>query len=399
MKTTSEAMSQAVAHVTNILEHLNRGDELTEQECTQVIDDLANLRVLKNVNTTGEQSDMNIEEMLTVFNASADDSKELLQSMLSVIAAGKVPAESDMRQLDMSVADLREKYNAICSVAMAEVSADEMPEEGASAAEYIEAVRNSVSAVYRRKLDEMKAVLKQFISVQSLVSNYATALQPFQQEAEDLMAALNEEAQPVEELEEKIAGPKLFLESVNCEDLDSDEGMDLLDQVAEYYPRRVQNGLAAGKYFISDNEEDESGDDAEVTAESTEDDSEESFSETKEGTGNGNGVESAERMQPETESEEETGESDSKAEADSAEGEEKSADESGEAGETDKTEELSPFAQRILDSGLLIDDTSNIGFLSCDSRDSETKKVSSSIFQNDVRKGNEKALKQIIREI
>lgn len=147
MKTTSEAMSQAVAHVTNILEHLNRGDELTEQECTQVIDDLANLRVLKNVNTTGEQSDMNIEEMLTVFNASADDSKELLQSMLSVIAAGKVPAESDMRQLDMSVADLREKYNAICSVAMAEVSADEMPEEGASAAEYIEAVRNSVSAV------------------------------------------------------------------------------------------------------------------------------------------------------------------------------------------------------------------------------------------------------------
>ena len=51
MKTTSEAMSQAVAHVTNILEHLNRGDELTEQECTQVIDDLANLRVLKNVNT------------------------------------------------------------------------------------------------------------------------------------------------------------------------------------------------------------------------------------------------------------------------------------------------------------------------------------------------------------
>lgn len=399
MKTTSEAMSQAVAHVTNILEHLNRGDELTEQECTQVIDDLANLRVLKNVNTTGEQSDMNIEEMLTVFNASADDSKELLQSMLSVIAAGKVPAESDMRQLDMSVADLREKYNAICSVAMAEVSADEMPEEGASAAEYIEAVRNSVSAVYRRKLDEMKAVLKQFISVQSLVSNYATALQPFQQEAEDLMAALNEEAQPVEELEEKIAGPKLFLESVNCEDLDSDEGMDLLDQVAEYYPRRVQNGLAAGKYFISDNEEDESGDDAEVTAESTEDDSEESFSETKEGTGNGNGVESAERMQPETESEEETGESESKAEADSAEGEEKSADESGEAGETDKTEELSPFAQRILDSGLLIDDTSNIGFLSCDSRDSETKKVSSSIFQNDVRKGNEKALKQIIREI
>lgn len=86
---------------------------------------------------------------------------------------------------------------------------DEMPEEGASVSEYIEALRNSASAAYRRKLDELKAVLKQFISVRSLVSNYAMALQPFQQEAEKLMAVLNEESKPVEELEEQIAGPKL----------------------------------------------------------------------------------------------------------------------------------------------------------------------------------------------
>lgn len=364
-----------------------------------MVDDIANLRVLKNGDTTGEQSNMNIDEMLAVFNASADDSKVLLQNMLGIVAEGKVPADSDMRKLDRSVADLREKYNVIYSMAITEVSADEMPEEGASAAEFIEAVRNRASAVYRRKLDEMKAVLKQFISVQSLVSNYATALQPFQQEAEALMAELNDEVQPVEEFEEKIAGQKLFLKSVNCDDLDSDEGMDLLDQVAEYYPRRVQNGLAAGKYFIPDDAEDGSGDSTEVTDESTEEYREVSSSGNDEIAGRGDDGESAESTQPGTESEDGTDGTDGAAEEDSSEVIEEDPDEGEEGGVMDETEELSPFVQRILDSGLLIDDASGVGVLSCDSSDNETKKVSSSVFQNDVRKGNEKALKQIIWEI
>ena len=356
MKTQSEALSQTVTHVSELLERINNGDELTEQKCTQVLDDLANLRELMNVGTAGKQSDMNIDEMLNVFNAGADNAKVLLQNMLSIVASGKVPKESDMRKLDKSVADLREKYNAICSIAMVEVSADEMPEEGASAAEYIEAVRNSASAVYRRKLGEITEVLSQFTSVQSLVSNYAAALLPFQQEAEELMAVLKEETESVEKLEEKIAGPRIFLESVNCEDIDSDEGMELLDRVAEYYPRRVQNGLAAGKYFIPGSAEDEPEDNPVVTEEGPED----IISGFDETTGTGD---------------------------DSTKCTEKEA------------EECSAFVKKILSSGLLIDDASRIGSLSCDSSGSETKKISSSIFQNDIRKGNEKALKRIIREI
>ena len=399
METRNEAIGQTVTHVLNILKHLNHGEELTEQECTQVIDDLTNLRIFKNTDTTGGQSDMDIDEMLIVFNTSANDSKVLLQNMLGIVAAGKVPSESDMRKLDKSVADLREKYYAICSVAMDEVSADEMPEEGASAAEYIEAVKNCAASVYRRKLDEIKTVLKQFISVQSLVSNYATALRPFQQEAEELMVVLNEETQPVEELEEKIAGPKLFLESVNYEDLDSDDGMDLLDQVAEYYPRRIQNGLAAGKYFIPDGAEDESEDKTEVTDEGSDEDTVEVTFETVESTRTGDDSKSADRKQPESEGEEENDRTGDSPDEKPEEVTEEDADEGEETTATDVTEEHSTFVQRVLDSGLLIDDGSKLGFLSCDCSDSETKKLSSSIFQNDIRKGNEKTLKQIIREI
>lgn len=395
METQNEALSQTVVHVSEVLESINRGDELTEQECTQVLDDLTNLRTLMKYDMTGEQRDMNLDEMLAAFNASAGDSKVLLQNMLGIVAAGKVPAESDIRKLDKLVANLREKYNAICSIAMAEVSADEMPEEGASAVEYIEAIRNSVSAVYRRKLDEIKRELKQFISVQSLISNYATALLPFQQEAEELMAVLEEEAQPVEELEEKIAGPRLFLESVKCEDLDSDEGMDLLDQVAEYYPRRVQNGLAAGKYFIPDDAEDNT----EKMDDSSEDDTEVISSELNESTSAGNCDESAYRTQQESVGREENNKTEYSSDEESKEETDENCNEAEEATLIDETEERSAFVKKILSSGLLIDDSSKVGFLSCESSDSENKKVSTSIFQNDVRKGNEKALKRIIHEI
>lgn len=399
MKKRKEVISRSVVHISEVLEHLNHGDELPEQECTQVINDLTNLRILKNADNIGENSDMNIDEMMTVFNASADNSKEILQRMLGTVAAGKVPTESEVRKLDKSVEDLREKYNAIFSMAMDEVSADEMPEEGASAEEYIEAIRNSASAVYRRKMSEIKTVLKHFISVQSLVSNYATALQPFQQEAENLMVALSEEAQPVQELEEKIAGPKLVLESVKCEDLDSDEGMELLDQVAEYYPRRVQNGLAAGKYFIPDDTDDEAEDNTEILDKSSEEDTEEANGELEEFFDIDDDVENEGHKQQESEGREKNEGIEDSPDEDYEEETGEDSDEGEEAIAIDETGERSVFFQRVLDSGLLIDDSSKVGVLSCDSNDSETKKVSSSIFQNDVRKGNEKALKRIIREI
>ena len=337
---------------------------------------------------------MNIDEMLTLFNESADNSKLLLQNMLGVVVAGKVPTESDMQKLDKSVANLREKYNAICSIAMSEVSTDEMPEEGASASEYIDAVRNSIAAVYRRKLDEARIVLKQFISVQSLLSACAAALQPFQQEAESLMAVLNEEAQSVEELEEKITGPKLFLESVNCKDFDSDEGMNLLDQVAEYYPNRVQYGLTARKYFIPAGEKGELEDTIEVRDERLEGAAEEATEEVNSDSVVSTRTDGVDKDVTSTQQKLEREENNQIEDVSDKKSEEKE-----EIRATDKKEEHSTFTQRVLNSGLLIDDASKVGFLSCDISDSENKKLSLSVFQNDIRKGSEKALKLIIREI
>lgn len=318
---------------------------------------------------------MKIEDMLTEFNTNADGSKGLLQTMLAVISEGKVPAESDVRRLDSSVTELRKKYNAICTVAMTEISAEELPEEGSPAADYVEAVRSSASVAYKRQLEEMKAILEKFISVQSLVSNYAIALQQYQQEAEELIVEISEEVEYVDELERKIAGPRVFLKSLSCEDLDSDEGMDLLDQVSEYYPRRVQNGLAAGKYYIPVDEkvtEDDTDDDIAVTNEETSDNASETDSED---VNTDDVIEESEDSSKDDETEE------------------------GDVTEEEEPEENSVFVQSIIDSGLLLKDTVSVGMLSRDISTNEDKKVTASVFQNDVRKGNEKVVKAILKEI
>lgn len=201
---------------------------------------------------------MSIDDMLMMFNVSAELAKVSLKSMLDVITEGKVPADYDIRQLYNSVDDMRGKYNALYSKAKKEVPVDDMPKDGAPIKEYYEAIRNSEAVAYERKLEETKAILKQFVSVQSSVINYAKALQPFQHEAENIISELDNKVLQTEEFEEKIAGAKLFLKAINCKDLDSDEGMDLLDRLADYYTSRIQNGLAAGKYFIpikTDNED------------------------------------------------------------------------------------------------------------------------------------------------
>lgn len=293
---------------------------------------------------------MNIEDMLMEFHDSADDSKELLQAILAVVSEGKVPQESEVKKLESSIDSLRRKYHSVYSIVMAQVAEDEMPEEGASVTEYAEAFRNSVAMQRKKQLEEIKRTLESFVSVRSLVNNYTAVLLPFQQQSVGLISRIcGDEVKETEDIGEEIVGQRIFLEVLVCEDLDSDEGMNLLDQIGEYYPSRVQYGLAAGKYFIPRTKE---------------------TVETKEET---------DAIKP--------------PDSDLAEMEVAAGI------DIRQSEEVSSLVRKILDSGLLLDESDHIGFLSKDISLGEDKKVTASIFQSDIRKGNEKALKMILKQI
>lgn len=300
----------------------------------------------------------NIEDMLKEFNNNADDIMNLLQETFNVVSEGRVPQESEVKKMDRFISDLRQKYNSIYSIALEQVSADEMPKEGGPVAEYVEAIRNSTSMLL---LKNMQRTLEEFIAVRSLVKNCADALKPFQLQAEELMSrACDINMHDIESLEQKIVAPKLFLEALECKDLVSDQDMELLDKISEYYPKPVQYGLAARKYFIAEEEEA---------------DNNSSKIET---------VLGSDAEQPE----EEIVESNREATVPDVFGV-----------ESEEVKEQSALVGRIIDTGLLLNESDNVGIFSRDISPNEEKKVTASIFQNDVRKGGEKVLKTVLKEI
>ena len=159
-----------------------------------------------------------------------------------------------MSQINVTVDKLRAQYTDVCQAAAHSIPAEEMPQEGSPADAYVEAVKNSKFLEYRKQLDEMRKTLEKFVSVQSLAEMYATALAPYQKEAQELMQSINAlspvQKEDVAAFEEKTAGPAAFLKALACSDYDTDEGWELLDAVPAYYSRKVYTGLSRNQYFL-----------------------------------------------------------------------------------------------------------------------------------------------------
>lgn len=203
--------------------------------------------------------DVKIDELIQSFHATADDSKQQLQSILTLISEGRVPGTPAMSQINATVDKLREQYMDVCQAAAHRIPAEEMPQEGSPADAYVEAVKNSKFLEYRKQLDEMRKTLEKFVSVQSLAEMYATALAPYQKEAQGLMQSIDTlspvQKEDVSAFEEKTAGPAAFLKALACSDYDTDEGWELLDAVPSYYSRKVYTGLSRNQYFLPESTE------------------------------------------------------------------------------------------------------------------------------------------------
>lgn len=324
---------------------------------------------------------VNIEDMLCEFNNYADDSKQLLQLMLSLVSEGKVPPKEEVDKLDISIEQLRQKYASIYSAALELVPIEEMPEANEPVSSYAEAIRTSNAFIFKKQMDSIQKILKDFTAVKSLVSNYAAALLPYQKQADEMSKKILDENIPeLKNIEQEIAGAKVFLQSLACEDLDSDEGMNLLDQVGEYYPRRIQNGLAAHKYYLPD----------EIKT-VTETDNELLSVQTIE---NNHVKEVSDEIITEIEI--------PKFEQDGVSPELGDINNDKEDIETDLGDEPSAdsdFLTSVKESGILFAANEKIGQISKDISSSEDKKITASVFLNDVRKGFEKAAKAILKEV
>lgn len=257
-----EPFSDLEKQISNILDQLDKQEPLSTAACKQVVAGLEKIKEYqinpspKSKKEKTPTMDVKIDDLIRGFHETADDSKQQLQSILALISEGRVPDAPAMSQINTTVDKLREQYTDVCQAAAHSIPAEEMPQEGSPADAYVEAVKNSKFLEYRNQLDEMRKTLEKFVSVQSLAEMYATALAPYQKEAQELMQSIDTlspvQKEDVTTFEKKTAGPAAFLKALACPDYDTDKHWEILEATSEYYKdnKKIRDGLSNHRYFL-----------------------------------------------------------------------------------------------------------------------------------------------------
>ncbi len=325
---------------------------------------------------------MNIDVILSEFNDYAGRSKGKLEEMLTLITEGRVPSATVRKEFDEIIDVLQQKYESICSIAQNELLEDEIPSEGSPVSVWYDAIKNSKSAMLKTQLEEIKVMLQRFTSVQSLVEKLSLALEPFQKDAEILIKKITDgQVENVSDITEEISGPELFLKAVEYDDFNTDEGIELLDTLEDKhgFPSRITRGLSSKSYFIAE----------EAMKKGQPNDTSVLLNEMEQ-TGFVEMGDVTEEIQ--------VAGSANKTVDTAVEFTEKAQIEETEDVEECKTEPKSEFRQALERARFALDEDA-FGILSSEISMSETKKISASVFTNDLRKGNEKAAKSIIQQV
>lgn len=195
-----------------------------------------------------------VEKLFEDFNTAADEAKQYLDGMVSNINSGRVPSKALLEKYSATIDVLKEKYNAVYVMA-SELAEDEKSHDtGLSIVDYVEMVKNSQQI--QKQIEQAKILLQQFTEVKALAETYADALLPYQEKARELLADISSERyEGVPDIDSISVGPILFLRAMRIEDLDSDEALDMLEEISDHYKPRVVNGLARRKYYLGENEQ------------------------------------------------------------------------------------------------------------------------------------------------
>ncbi len=301
----------------------------------------------------------NVDELVKGFCEQADVVKNHLNEALSKIERGIAPSNEEVLVYTEGLNVLTKKYDNVVSAAKDFLSKDELPEDNSPVDDYLEAVKNSKLNSAFNEMQDIVVLLEKFVNVHSDLDSYMKAFIPFRDEIIPILAELKE---ALNNKDSSIAIPdinaqRLFVKVVETENLDNDEGLELLEQVSELYPVRIQTGLSRKQYYIREiNEEFGSEAGQELEKDKNE-------------------------QNPSTEDKRE----------DTILNDEQVNDL--------ESENKSDFIKDLEENNLIQPLDERFGMLSSDKSQSEDKKVTASVFINDIRKGNPKATGDIIHEL
>ncbi|WP_322354225.1 AAA family ATPase [Paratractidigestivibacter sp.] len=187
------------------------------------------------------------------FSTLSTNAQEALSKAMGSIDSGVAPDEDLITEVNGSLKSLRTAYDAI------KAAAAELPDALGDGDLPVETYAGAFAAAEARKAREatrgVVELLERFVRVTSDDETFANALAGSQKEAAETLELIKSKPEDGGVLalcdDEKVTrSRKAFFEAMEYEDLSDEKGLELIDEISTYYPKRVEQGLMFQKYYL-----------------------------------------------------------------------------------------------------------------------------------------------------
>ena len=117
-------------------------------------------------------------ELIQSFNNQSETVKLRLTALLDTVKEGRVPPKNALAELSASMDQLRAEYDAFYAMAKASIPERDLPGEDCPIGVLAETIENTRLKYVVEQLNKARSVLSRFVSIKSLIENYAQALAP-----------------------------------------------------------------------------------------------------------------------------------------------------------------------------------------------------------------------------
>ena len=189
-----------------------------------------------------------INSAMTDFSETSDLAKNHATLLLNLISSGHVPTQSQMQEFIADVVQLQKHYDIILNTAKQILGDDEMPADP-SAEGLISAIEFKQKKALEKKVLAACLLLQRFITVKSYLEIYTQALEPYQKKAESLLGEIDNGN--IEAITDSlvIESSRAFLNAMELDNYESEEGVSALETLDKYFPIRIQLGIARKQYY------------------------------------------------------------------------------------------------------------------------------------------------------
>ena len=234
---------------------LNNGFMLTQSDCRSLI---------RGIDTASEQEDADtgiqdvhgddlpsIETLVSANHKMKDQALSLIGEFKKNIAEGCLPSKKSVATLLLLFSSLRNGYEEVFKQYL-KTADDPSTSKDMSIDEYAQAIRNSNKYKEQKELETTIQLLKRFINIKSEKEVYTNSLMPYHNHAMRLLQMIENTDRgklDYDYIKKESQGIILFMKAFELEDIDdSDDGIELFDQLGDYFNGKVMLGLANHKY-------------------------------------------------------------------------------------------------------------------------------------------------------